>query len=481
MPELPITGGFYESDSLPISAQQCKNFRVNFPQTEGALSAGNLFGTEGQRQIVTTGDSNNANRGGHEKETLPYFVNGEFSYRIDRAVDAQGVESYTIVNTGSIPGTNRVSFADNGKQMILIVDGEGWIIDESVSPTAVPITDAGFKANGVPQQVDFIDTYFVVTTDEKKFIRCDSNNGLSWNSLNVYTAEADPDGIVAPIVFKGQLFIGGSQVTEVFNNDSGVFRRVGNLIINKGISAPFAVAKTSDTFMWLGAGVNESPAIWAYAGNSAQKISTTAIDSVIDKFSPEDILLTFAYSYAQAGAYIVGFTFPGRTFEYNTITQRWNERSSRIETARGAVVEQRWRVNSIVSAYNKILCGDAIDGRIGEMGLEFFDEYGGEILRTLTTQPFANQGQPITVSMMEITMESGVGGFVDDPQIRLSTSRDGGKSFNNELSRGFGKVGENNRRAIWRQLGDFSRYAVFKFEMSDPVKPVIIKLEADFV
>lgn len=74
-------------------------------------------------------------------------------------------------------------------------------------------------------------------------------------------------------------------------------------------------------------------------------------------------------------------------------------------------------------------------------------------------------------------MESGVGDAIDEPQIRLSTSKDA-KKFNNELSRGFGKVGEFNRRAIWRKLGRFSRYSVFKFVMSDAVKPVFIKLEA---
>ena len=68
-----------------------------------------------------------------------------------------------------------------------------WIIDESSGSPFLPITDAGFKANGVPEQVVFIDSFFLVTTDSKKFIRSDANNGLSWNALNFFTAEADPD------------------------------------------------------------------------------------------------------------------------------------------------------------------------------------------------------------------------------------------------------------------------------------------------
>ena len=96
-----------------------------------------------------------------------------------------------------------------------------------------------------------------------------------------------------------------------------------------------------------------------------------------------------------------------------------------------------------------------------------------------STQPFSDQGNAIIISRLEATMEAGVGDLVTiDPKIRMSFSRDG-KSFNNELTRSIGKIGEFERRAIWYKLGRFPRMAVVKFVMSDPVKPVFIKLEAN--
>jgi hypothetical protein len=75
-------------------------------------------------------------------------------------------------------------------------------------------------------------------------------------------------------------------------------------------------------------------------------------------------------------------------------------------------------------------------------------------------------------------MESGVGDLVTlDPQIRMSFSKDG-RSFSDESSRSIGKIGVYSRRSIWYRLGRFPRMAVFKFVMSDQVKPVFIKLEA---
>lgn len=481
MANLPITGGFYESDSLPISAQQCTNWYVNIPQTEGALSPGNLFGTPGLVQIESSGETKNFNRGGHVKNGSPYFLNGEILYRLDSSIDDLDVETFTLVSLGTIPGTDRASFADNGKELIVIVNGDGWIIDESSGTPFQLITDAGFKANGTPKQVVFIDSFFLVTTDSKKFIRSDSNNGLSWSALNFFTAEADPDDIVAPIIFKNQVFIAGSETIEVFQDVAGTFQRISGMIINKGLFAEFGIVNTSDAFMFVGGGVNESPAIWSVSGNTAVKVSTTAIDAALRRFSKQDIEACFAWSYAQSGAYFVGFTFPDATFVFDTITSRWHQRQSQILTARGDALTTRWRINTLVTAYNRVICGDAMDGRIGDLNLDEYQEYGTEIIRTITTQPFENMMSSFTVPELEATMESGVGIVGEDaPQIRLSISVDA-KTYGNEMSRGFGKIGEFNKRTIWRRLGRFPRLAVFKFEMSENVKPVFIRLDAKIV
>jgi len=476
--ELPISNGFYLSDSLPISAQECTNWYPNIPQVEGALSAGNLFGCAGISQIQTTGTTQQINRGMHVKAGLPYFLNGDVLIRVDRTIDEFGEESFINVNIGTIPGDSRVSMADNGTElMVLVPGGKGYIIDETSGTPFIEITDAGFTANGAPQIVVFIDSFFVVSTDSKKFIRSDANQGTSWSSLNVFTAESDPDDIVGLQVYNNKLYVLGSEVTEEFFNDAGIFRRTG-LFIDKGLFAAFSTIATNNSFMWIGGGTNESPAIWTLQGNTPQKISTTAIDSALQDFSDAEIKAAFSYSYAQNGAYFVGFSLPTRTFEYNTITGKWNERKSQIINTKGLTEVVRWRVNSLGTAYNRVLVGDSQDGRIGSVEVDTYTEYGSEIIRTFSTQPFASQGNAVIVSELEATMESGVGDLITtNPKIRMSTSKDG-KVFTDELVREIGAYGEFSKRAIWYRLGRFARFVVIKFVMSDPVKPVFIKLEA---
>lgn len=480
---LPIFGGYYESDSLPLSAQQAINWYVNIPQTKGALSDGSLFGSAGINQLATSGlTPDELNRGAFVKAGLPYFVNGQTLYRMDRATDAEGQDSFTLVTLGVITGTDRAIFASNGTQLMIVADGKGWIVDESSGTPFQQITDVDFTTtNGVPVTVSYTDSFFIVTTDSKKFKKSAANDGLAWNALDFSSAEADPDDIVGQIVFKRQIYIAGSETIEVFENrglGGFPFQRNG-LIINKGLAGKYAIVETTQGIMFLGAGSNETAAIWLINGNDVQKVSTTAIDSVLNKYTPDDITNCVAMAYGQAGAYFVVFTFAQDTFEYNTITQLWNQRESRVINPSGRAVNQRWRVNSLVSAYNRIICGDNIDGSIGEVSREVYTEYTLPIVRAIRTMPFYNQGASFSVSTLELIVESGVGLVGEEaPDISLSTSR-GGKVFNNKLIRTSGEIGQFEKRLLWRKLGRFSRFTVLQFEMSSAVKPVIISLMGD--
>ena len=474
--QLPIANGFYISDSLPIAAQECTNWYPNIVQGQ-ALSQETLFGTPGLTLLATSGTLDNENRGGHEMAGKPYFVNGGRLYRLDQTIVFDQV-TYNLVFLGDISGTGRVSMADNGTQLMILVPGGDGFIYNHVTDTFSQITDSDFTANGAPQFVVFIDGYFLVTTDSKKFIVSAINDGLSYNALDFGTAESDPDDIVAPVVYKNQLFISGRQTFEAFQNIGGAdfpFSRTG-LFLQKGCFAPYSLVNAQDTFMWVGGGENEGPAIWALNGNSTTKVSTTAIDSILSKLTDSQLFNIFSWAYANKGAYFIGFSLPSTTLVYDTTSQRWHERKSLIDGSLGV-----FRASSVVKAYNIILCGDLIDGRIGELDSDVYTEYENAIIRRVATQPFQNNMQSVFFPTLELTVESGVGNVdAPDPQITLERSKDG-KTWSGPIARSIGKIGEYNRRAIWRRNGRASRFEIFRFTLTDAVKPVIIQLTANII
>lgn len=463
---LPIANGFYESDSLPISAQECVNFYPNIAQAP-ALNQETLYGTAGLEQVADA-EQLTGNRGAHEMNGVPYFVMADSLY----SMDADGVLDYI----GEITGSGRVSMADNGTQLLILVpNGNGYIYNH-VTDTFSQITDADFTANGNPQLVVYIDGYFCLTTDSKKFIVSALNDGTSYNALDFGTAESDPDEIVAPIVYKNQLFIGGSQTIEAFQNIGGAdfpFQRTG-LFLSKGIASPFSIQTIQDTFVFVGSGQNESPAIWALQGNEVVKISTTAIDKELNKLTQDQVANIYSWSYAQKGAYFVGFALPSRTLVFDTISKRWHERKSFIDGALGA-----YRVSALVRSYNQIWAGDILDGRVGRLDPDVYTEYEEPIRRSIVTQPFQNNMESFVVPEIEMTVESGVGNAsAIEPQIGMSRSKNG-KTWSDTRYRSLGKIGEFDHRPIWRRNGRASRFELFRFTMSDPVKPVLIQLTAD--
>jgi len=473
---LPFATGFYESPVLPLAAQECLNWYVHVPDGP-ALTPEVLFPTPGIAAVVSSGtDTDDANRGGWALNGVPYYVNGATLYRLN-ADD-------TLDSLGTIGGTGRVSMSDNGTQLMILAPGVNGYIFTTGPDALTTISDVDFVANGNPQAVVFVDSYFVFTTDANKFIISASNNGLAYDALDFGTAESNPDGTQVPIVFKNQLFIVGEITAEGFSNIGGAdfpFQRSG-VFLDQGTTSPFSVLKTSETFLFIGGAKDESPAVWAFAGNTTQKVSTLAIDDLLEDLTAAQLTAVFGWSYAQSGHYFVGFTLPATTIVYDTTTGKWHERKSRYIDAALNTIDVPYRVSSVVKAYGSMYVADTLDGRLGLMDPDNVDEYGNRVFRRTSGQPFQDNMKPFTVPYLEITMESGVGNAAEpDPMIVMDRSVDGGKTFVWDRARGIGKVGENNRRIIWRRNGRVDRFQVFRFSTSAPVKAPLLGLHADIM
>ena len=464
---LPIFGGSYATKSNLFSAQQLVNFYY-VPAQGAALSDGYIIGTDGITQVADIGNFSNVSRGALVMSGVAYYVQGDRLVRLN--------SDMTLTDIGEIAGEDRVSMATNGTQLMILNElGDGYIFEAG---TLTDITATGFTDNGIPQKVVYFEGIFICSTDQKKFIGSALDNGLSWSGLDFSRADGDPDDIVAPLSFRGQLYMLGAITTEAFYSAGGsdfTIAKVKGLIINKGLSFRHAVVSASDSFFWIGAGENESPAVWGSTGQTAEKISTDAEDFIIrGELQKEGIQNTFGFYYAQDGAYFVGFSLPTKTIVYELMAKRWHTRESLIDG-----ISNRWRVNSLCQVYGGIYVGDSQDGRIGKLSPDVYQEYGNAIISTWITQPFSKLGEYFSVPMLEVTCESGVGTSEEpNPQIRLSWSKDG-RNFSDERPRALGKVGEYLRRAIWRRLGGFSRLAIMKLVISDNCKKMILKMDAD--
>ncbi|MEE8207793.1 MAG: hypothetical protein V3T88_02370, partial [Nitrosomonadaceae bacterium] len=150
MPEFPIAAGFYEDASRPIASQECINWIPQVPQAN-ALSAAQLIGTPGISSFADSG--NTPTRGSHVLNGIAYKVTGTTLF----SVNSDG----TTTSLGTISGEIKVSIADNGVQMLIVVPG-GDAYTFTVAGGLAIITDTDFTTTlGPSQQVVFVDGFFV--------------------------------------------------------------------------------------------------------------------------------------------------------------------------------------------------------------------------------------------------------------------------------------------------------------------------------
>lgn len=391
-------------------------------------------------------------RGFRPFNDLIYVVSGDTLY----SVTQDGVQS----NLGFINGTGPVRMTDNGTQLAIAAAPNGYVVDEGV--LKVP-PDLPFVSD-----VTYIDSYLVWSIyDSDQCIYSAIGDGMSYDLLDVFTAEGSPDGLVGLIADHRELQLYGQKTIEIFYNSGGsdnAFERQGNAFIERGCFDRDSIVKIDNSVMFMG----DDRIVYRLDGYTPVRISTHAIEYQI-----RGATMARGLTYTQEGHKFYSLTVDDGTFVYDVATGAWHERKSWNR--------ETWRVGWSDVAFGYTMMSDNQTGQLFRPSLDVYDE-DGEIISVTIGLPTIDVGRDrITLYAFEAYFESGVGlstGQGSDPQVMLRYSDDGGRTFSNELWRSLGKIGEYRARAVWRSLGQF-RQRDIELKIADPVKRFAISYFAD--
>jgi len=461
---LDISNGFYESFSKPLANQQCVNLYPVVPETP-ARSQTAIRQTPGIDSFGTVSDL--IGRGRDKIGETPFFVIGNSLY--------ETASSGASINRGTIAGTGPVSMANDGTLIWIVVPGAQSYHFDTTTNTLTLNTDPNFL--GPATSVSFKDGFFVFTTDDIIF---NSNlDGTTFTPTDFGTAEIDPDKIFTSLVIHNQLMIPGTEIIEVFQTVGGAgfpFQRVSGAQIDKGLSARFAIVQADNTFFWMGGSNNELPSIYRAQGANSIKVSTPAIDRLIQSHTDAEIQDVTAWAYSQDGEEFIGFKFPATTIVFQVVASSrkgrpiWHERKT---------VGTTWRINFIQEAFGKLLTVDDQSGEIGRMDSNLFTEFSATPNRQFSTEPFNQDGLPLFASKYELIMETGVGNASSTAPVVNSSFSDNSVNFFQMLPRSIGGIGEFNTRVLWRRMGRIPRQRVLSFQVKEPCKIAFYRIEAD--
>jgi len=466
-----ILGSSYVARSVNAADNRLVNL---FPEAipEGGKEAGFLNRAPGLRLLATVGTG--PIRGLWQFGGFGYVVSGSSLYKIDSA--------WAATLLGIVTGTGPVSMSDNGTQLFVACNPDGYIYNVSTGIFG-QITSPNFAGAG---SVGYLDGYFVFNQpDSQMFWVTSLLDGTTIDALDFASAEGSPDKIISMIIDHREIWLFGTNSIEVWY-DAGTadfpMARIQGAFIEVGCAAAYSVARLDNSVFWLGSDSRGNGIVYRANGYTGQRVSTHAIEFAIQGYST--ISDAIAYTYQQEGHSFYVLTFPtaGKTWVYDVSVNAWHERAGWDSTFG---LFTRHRSNCQMNFNNEIVVGDYENGSIYAFDLDVYADNttAQKWLRSWRALPAGQNNLKRTAHhSLQLDIEAGVGlvtGQGSDPTVLLRWSDDGGHTWGNYHSKTIGKIGETGKRVIWRRLGMTLklRDRVYEISGTDPVKVAIMGAE----
>lgn len=448
---------------MVFDAQRCINLYA-IKDEQGKETAA-LYGTPGKALFSTAGLG--PVRGEYASTNGRAFaVSGSILYEIDAAGTATAL--------GSLDSSSGVvTLAENGPQLA-ICDGTLLYILTYSGNVFQKVTDPDLPSS--VGMVAYIDGYFVVNENNSgRFYISALNDGTDWDALDFATAEGSPDNLIGVVNAVGQLWLFGSQTTEIWSNtgDSDFpFRRISGAKMETGIVSPYCAVQIDNSVIWVGKDLFGQGLVYKAQGFSPIRISTTPIEKRIQEAN--DLENINSYCYQEEGNTFFVLTGGGleTTLVYDLVTQLWHERA--YLNVDGDFEQDL--AASHMFAFGKHLVGDRKNGKIYEQSLNYYDDGGEPLCRERTYTHLSDEQKRIRYNTLNIGFETGVGlqtGQGSDPQVALRLSKDGARTWSDYYTTSFGAVGAYEKQVVFRRLG-IAQQMTFQIRITDPVKVAII-------
>jgi hypothetical protein len=465
----PILGSAYVARSVNAADNRMVNL---FPEVvpEGGKEPAFLQRAPGLTLLATLGAG--PIRGMWQFGNYGYAVSGNTLYQIDT--------NWAAVAKGFVAGAGPVSMADNGTQLFIAANPEGYIYNAGTG-VFQQITDPDYPG---AVTVGYIDGYFVFNEPNSQKIWVTSLlDGTQVDPLEFASAEGNPDDVVAVFVDHREVWVFGTNSTEVWYDAGDLdfpLTRIQGAFNELGCAAPYSVAKMDNQIYWLGKDARGQGMVYRAAGYIGQRISTHAIEWQMQEYANLEDAAGYTYQQDGHSFYVLNFPSANTTWVFDVATGAWHERAS---FANGQFNRHRGNSQMFFNAANVI--GDYQNGKIYKFDLDVYADDGQpqKWLRSWRALPTGTNTLARTIQhAMQLDCETGVGlqnGQGSDPQVMLRWSDDGGHTWSNEHWKSMGKIGRSGYRTIWRRLGATMkiRDRVYELSGTDPVRIYIMGAE----
>lgn len=375
--------------------------------------------------------------------------------------------------TGSIGGSDRVQAAFGGVEAAFLAGGALYTSD-GTSVTANASADADWTA----LLTDHSETRYtsiatlgqrLLATYGDRFAFSDSLDFDATTSLNYYTAESAPDGIVGGVVLGSYYFVFGTQTIEPWiqtGDTDNPFRVLVGQVIQRGCAARDSIVALDNTLFFIA----DDRTVRRL--NGLNPINLNAKDPwVTRKLLEADMSSIVCSAIETEGHAFYVINGPDFCYVYDVATNSWHKRETYNETT--------WEWAYHIQVDGAYYAGSRLDEKLAKLSRDYTSDnqttatgFVQNIVREFTAHLPVTMGRP---EMGSIRVEGSKGNGVlsgqgSNPVITLYVSDDKGTTYEEIGAESLGAAGEYSAATTFYCAGRAKpEHTVLKFSKSDPV------------
>lgn len=387
-------------------------------------------------------------------------------------------DSDATTTIGAIaPG--EVSIANNTTQMIIVVGGTVTFLDSYFIVTGRNVT-AGYIYTTAGGLVAISDADFPTGDLEDRFYVSNLTDGSAWEALDFATAEGSPDFIVGQFVNHREIGFLGQKTLEYFGDSGNVdfaFSRREGTFQERGCAAERSIASLDNTTYFLG----DDGIVYKLLEYRPQRASDHAVERTIAAATADEIAAARGYAFTLEGHYFYVLTIGETTLVHDATTSALMQGSiwyTWTDVDGTSVYPIQFHAKAYGSHY-----GLAIDGGLFRMRTDLYTQDSDPVRRIATVGPMTLDSRRVSCRRLSLVCTTGTTeDLTEDPEMVLTVSRDGGRTWGEPKVRSLGMTGEYTTDITWRRLGNCSGrtgYA-FRFETTFGGNIQLHDVDADF-
>jgi len=472
----PFLGQAYVARSPNLADNRLVNmYPEAVPNDAGGKDVAGFFRCPGAEVEATlTGQTGQDVRGTWVLKDYCFAVCGDGFFRVTSA--------FAMTLVGTVTGSGKVSMDDNGTQIFIACNPDGYIYDYDAQ-TLSRITDPDFLG---AVTVGYLAGSFLYNVPDTQIVQYTAiTDGTSIDALDFFSVEGAPDEVVALHVDHNEAWMFGAWTIEVFGatgSTDSPYQRIQGAVIEQGCAAAFSIAKLDNSLFWLGRNKQGQGVIYRANGYVPQPVSTRAIEYAIAQWPSLDNAVAFSYVQEGHGFYVL--TSPpdgdwlGQTWAYDVTTGMWHQRAY-LNPDDGTLGAIRGRCHVLFNGQNIIggTYGTTNTGKLVSYSLDIATDADDTQSWVRSWRALPTGQNDLTRSFhhqLQIDGQTGTGTATGDgsnPVVQLRWSDDGGHTWSNYHQREVGMIGATQTRVIFRRLGSTEklRDRVYELSGSDPV------------